>query len=86
MLNNKVYDFLKYLGLVALPAIATFVGVVGPLWGWPAVDATVKTINAAGVLIGALVVVSNASYKANNGLGGDGTGEKNEDDSNTKTA
>lgn len=79
MLNNKVYDFLKYLGLVALPAIATFVGVVGPLWGWPAVDAAVKTINAAGVLIGALVVVSNASYKAADGLSGDGTGEKDED-------
>ena len=82
MLNNKVYDFLKYCGLVACPAIATFVGVVGPLWGWPAVDATVKTINAAGVLIGALVVVSNASYKAADGLSGDGTGEKNEDDGN----
>jgi len=80
MLNNKVYDFLKYCGLVACPAVATFVGVVGPLWGWPAVDATVKTINAVGVLIGALVVVSNASYKANDGLSGDGgNDEKNED-------
>jgi len=80
MLNNKIYDILKYAGLVACPAIATFVGVVGPLWGWPAVDATVKTINAAGVLIGALVVVSNASYKANDGLSGDGgNDEKNED-------
>jgi len=80
MLNNKIYDILKYAGLVACPAIATFVGVVGPLWGWPAVDATGKTINAAGVLIGALVVVSNASYKANDGLSGDGgNDEKNED-------
>ncbi|WP_102342271.1 phage holin [Galactobacillus timonensis] len=72
MISNKIYDVLKYAGLVACPAIATFVGAVGPLWDWPNVDAIVKTINAAGVLIGALVVVSNASYKANNGIGGDG--------------
>lgn len=58
LLPGEVYDFLKWLGLIALPAIAVFVSAVGPAWGWPSTDATVLTLNSLGVLIGALVGVS----------------------------
>ena len=54
-LPNNVYDVLKWLGLIACPALATFYGVVAPLWGWPAPESVVTTINAVGVLIGALI-------------------------------
>ena len=54
-LPDRVYDAAKWLGLIACPAIATFVGVVGPVWGMPHVDAAVTTINAVGLLIGALI-------------------------------
>lgn len=64
LLPSSVYEFLKWLGLIALPAIAVFVSAVGPAWGWPSTEATVLTLNSLGVLIGALVGVS--QVKGNN--------------------
>ena len=61
LLPSGAYIFLKWLGLIALPAIAVFVNAVGPAWGWPSTEATVLTLNSLGVLIGALVGVSQAS-------------------------
>lgn len=62
-LPDSVYSVLKWLGLIACPALATFVGVVGPVWGMPYVDATVTTINATGLLIGALIGASHITAK-----------------------
>lgn len=58
LLPNRVYDVLKWLGLIVLPALAVFVNTVGPAWGWPYVDAIVTTLNALGILAGALIGVS----------------------------
>ena len=58
LIPNKVYDIIKWVGLIACPAIATFIGVVGPVWGMPHVDAVVTTVNAIGLLIGALIGAS----------------------------
>lgn len=60
-LPNSVYQILKWAGLVACPAMATFYGVCAPLWGWPAPEAVVTTINAIGVLIAALIGYSAAA-------------------------
>ena len=70
LLPEKAYSVLKWLGLIALPAIAVFINAVGPAWGWPNIDAVVLTLNSIGVLIGALIGVSqvknsNASAKDN---------------------
>ena len=54
-LPNEWYDVLKWIGLICCPALATFYGVVAPRWGWPAPENVVTTINAVGVLIGALI-------------------------------
>lgn len=62
-LPDSVYSILKWTGLVACPALATFVGVVGPVWGMPYVDATVTTINATGLFIGALIGASAITAK-----------------------
>lgn len=62
-LPDNVYQACKWLGLIACPALATFVGVVGPVWGMPYVDATVTTINATGLLIGALIGASAITAK-----------------------
>ena len=65
LLNNRTYEVLKWAGLIAFPAIATFVGVIGAVWGWHDTDAIVTTLNAIGVLIGALIGVSHATAKTN---------------------
>lgn len=50
----KTYEYLKWLGLIACPAIATFLGVIGPAWH-VSLEPWVVTINAAGLLIGGLL-------------------------------
>lgn len=63
LLNNRTYEILKWAGLIAFPAIATFIGVIGAVWGWHDTDAIVTTLNAIGVLIGGLIGVSHATAK-----------------------
>lgn len=58
LLPDKAYEILKWVALIALPAIAVFAQAVGPAWGLPHVDQIVATIDALGVLIGALIGVS----------------------------
>lgn len=57
-LPNGVYDVLKWLGLVACPALAVFYATIAPAWGLPYPDQIVLTINAVGVLIGVLIGAS----------------------------
>jgi hypothetical protein len=68
---DNVYAVLKWVGLIALPATAAFVGAVGPAWGWQNVDAIVLTLNSAGVLVGALIGTSAATARQDGG-GSDG--------------
>lgn len=63
IITDKLYHVLKWVGLIACPAVATFVGAVFPAWGIPNADAVVLTLNATGVLIGALIGVSVATSK-----------------------
>lgn len=66
-LNNKVYDVLKWLGLVCLPAVAWFIGQVGADIGIPNPETVVRIINAVATLLGMLLGVSCYNY----GKGGD---------------
>lgn len=70
-LPDDAYQVLKWLGLIAFPAIAVFIGIVGPAWGMPEslADTLVTTFNAAGVLVGALIGVSQATAKQEEGDG-----------------
>ena len=62
-LPDKLYQALKWLGLIACPALAVFYQTVAPAWGWPAIDAVVITLNAVGVLIGVLIGASQLTAK-----------------------
>ena len=65
IIPDYVYKLLKWLGLIALPAVAVFVSTVGQAWGLDAglSNAIVTTLNAAGVLVGALLGISQATSK-----------------------
>ena len=58
LLPDKAYKALKWVALIALPAVAWLVGAVGPQWGLPHCGEIVTTINAVGVFVGALIGVS----------------------------
>lgn len=62
-LPSSVYDVLKWVGLIACPALAVFYGTVAPAWGWPYPEQVVLTLNAAGVLIGVLIGASQLTAK-----------------------
>ncbi len=64
ILGDRLYTVLKWVGLIACPAIAVFIGTVGSAWGWQHIEPTVITINAVGVLIGALIGISQATARA----------------------
>ena len=63
-LNNKVYDVLKWLVLIVLPACSGLYAALAGVWGWGYVEQVTTTISAVALFIGALSGVSNASYKA----------------------
>lgn len=65
IIPDGVYQLLKWAGLIALPALAVFVSTVGQAWGMdPGLsNAIVTTLNALGVLVGALLGISQASGK-----------------------
>ena len=67
MLKNKVYDTLKWIALVLLPALATLYGALAPVWGWAYADEIVYTITSIDAFLGALLGISNLSYKIKEG-------------------
>lgn len=62
-LPDKVYEILKWIGLICLPAVAWFYGQMAETWGLPYGDQIVTTINALGTLIGILIGVSTYNYR-----------------------
>lgn len=69
-LNDKVYDILKYVVMIVLPAVAVFYAALAPIWGWPRPDDVVLTLNAVTAFAGAVLGISTAQYnkdKANEG-------------------
>lgn len=63
LIPNRLYDVLKWVGLLVLPTCAWFIGVTGPAWGLADVDAVVLTLNAAGTAIGAVIGASAISAR-----------------------
>lgn len=61
-LDNKVYDILKWVALVVLPAIATLYTALAGVWGLPFAEEIPATITAIDLFIGALLGVSTAKY------------------------
>lgn len=64
-MSNKVYDVLKYIAMIALPAIATFYFALASIWNLPFGEEVVGTITAVDALLGALLGVSTANYNKN---------------------
>ena len=66
--SDKVYDVLKWVAIVCLPALSTFVVVLGRIWSWGDIAVSVaQTITAVAVLLGALLGVSAIQYNKGKG-------------------
>lgn len=62
-LPDWAYQIGKWVGLIALPALAVFYSIIAPAWGLPYADQVVLTLNALGVLIGTLIGASQLTAK-----------------------
>lgn len=60
--NNKVYDVLKWLCLIVLPAVSVLYSVLAGVWGWGYAVEVVTTIDAVAVFIGSLIGISTHRY------------------------
>ena len=63
-LPDKVFDALKWVAIVCLPALSVFVLCVSKIWGWADLGTLIsETITAVAVLLGTLLGVSAIQYK-----------------------
>ena len=58
---DKLYDVLKWVCLIALPALAVLYYTLAKIWGLPYGAEITATINAVALFIGALIGVSQIS-------------------------
>ena len=61
-MSNKVYDILKYIAQIVLPAIATLYFALAQIWGLPYGEQIVGTITAIDAFLGALLGISTYKY------------------------
>ena len=62
-MDNKLYDNLKWIALVGLPALTTFYGVVGATCNIPFTQETITIAVAFDTMLGAMLGISSNSYK-----------------------
>lgn len=63
-MNNNTYDMLKWVALILLPAVVTFVVALGEIWSIPYTAQIAATIAAIDTLLGACLKVSSDNYVA----------------------
>lgn len=62
-LPNEVYDALKWIAQILLPALGTLYFALAGIWGWPYTEQVVGTITALDAFLGVLLGLSNVQYK-----------------------
>lgn len=63
-MSSKVYDILKYIAQIVLPALGTLYFAMASIWGFPYGEQIVGTITAVDAFLGALLKLSSDKYYA----------------------
>lgn len=66
-MSNRMYDILKNIALIVIPALAIFWTTIGETWGIPFTPQVTATISAVGVLLGAILKISTHYYNKEKG-------------------
>jgi hypothetical protein len=61
-MTNKVYDTLKYIAQIVLPAVGTLYFALSGIWGLPYGEQIVGTVTAVDAFLGALLKISSDNY------------------------
>ena len=61
-MSNKIYDILKYIAQIVLPAIGTLYFALAGIWGFPYGEQIVGTITAIDTFLGVILGISSSNY------------------------
>lgn len=61
-MSNKMYDFLKFLALIFLPALSSLYFGISQIWGTPYGSEICGTIVLVDTFLGALIGISKNKY------------------------
>lgn len=61
-MSNKLYDVLKFIALVLLPALGTLYFALAGIWGFPYGEQIVGTITAVDTFLGVILGISTHQY------------------------
>ena len=64
-MSNKIYDLLKFLCTVLIPAFSTLYFALSEIWGLPLGAQVVGTLAAIDTFIGVCIGISSANYTKN---------------------
>lgn len=62
LISNKMYDILKFVAQIFLPALATLYFALAGIWGFPYGEQIVGTITAIDAFLGAILGISTKMY------------------------
>ena len=65
-MSNKVYDILKFIAQIVLPALGTLYFALAGIWGFPYGEEIVGTITAIDAFLGAILRISTNQYNKEN--------------------
>lgn len=65
-MSNRVYDILKWIAQLLLPALGTLYFALAGIWGFPYAEQIVGTITAVDTFLGVLLGISTAQYNKSN--------------------
>lgn len=60
--SHSLYDKLKFIAQILLPALGTLVFAVGGIWGWDYTTQAVGTITAVDLFLGTILKISSDRY------------------------
>lgn len=61
-MSDKLYNILKWVAQICLPAIGTLYFALAGIWGFPYAEEIVGTITAVDTFLGVLLGISAAQY------------------------
>lgn len=64
--NSRIYDTLKWVAQILLPALGTLYFTLSTVWGFPYAEEIVGTITAIDTFLGIILGISNAQWRKEN--------------------
>ena len=65
-MSNKMYDVLKWIAMILLPAVGALYFGLADIWGFPYAEQVVGTITVVDTFLGVILGISTSQYNKTN--------------------